>query len=88
VTLVSLLYGYTSKPSLRAQGAGSSFVDVRDELAKGPEADDAFVDEEMKDCAEHLIIFGEVAADQVRRGRLRRKLWPGLRNVPTIPADW
>ena len=88
MTLVSLLYGYASKPSLRAQAVGSSFLGARDELLKGAEADDGVVEEEMKDCAEHLIIFGELAADQVRRGWLRRKLRPVPPGVPAIPTDW
>jgi hypothetical protein len=88
VTRVSLLYGYVSKPNLHAQAVGSSFVTVKDEMAKGEQASDDVVESEMKEVAEHLIVFGEAAADQVRRGWLRRKLRPRLRGVPAVPADW
>jgi hypothetical protein len=90
VTLVSLLYGYASKPSLRAVGVGSSAIDVRDELVKGSrgDVDDSVVESAMNDLGEHLIVFGEAAADQVRRGGLRRRLRPLSPNVPAIPTDW
>jgi hypothetical protein len=88
VTLVELLYGYSSKPGLRAKGVGSSVIDVKDELAKGAGADEAVVDAEMKDFHESLTIFGELAADQVRRGWVRRRLHPPPPGPPAIPKDW
>jgi hypothetical protein len=88
VTLVELLYGYSSKSGLRAKGVGSAFIDARDELAKGLSCDDALVEEAVRDLGESLTIFGQVAADQVRRGWLRRKLRPLPPGMPRMPDDW
>jgi GNAT superfamily N-acetyltransferase len=88
VTLVELLYGFSSRPSLRAKGVGSAFIDARDELAKGHSRDEAVIEEALRDFGESLTIFGEAAADQVRRGWLRRRLRPLPPGLPSVPNDW
>jgi len=74
VTMVELLYGHESAPAIATRYVGNAVLEVKDELARGPDkSDDAKVQKAMDEFAIWIKGFGNEAAAQVRH-RWRSRL--------------